>query len=209
MGADTGVVTAGRSSMTLTVATIPPDRPAASARSRTEVTSASWSTPGRVRTSSQTEASAGITFIWTGSPERSTVGVRWTSPRWRCVGCPAWSFASRSARSARKRATAGLGLRPWKGIAPWAITPRKSTRRRSAPFEVGQTSPSSGSQQIAASIPAARPLSTKCFTPAINPSSSTSAAMTSRPGNGPSSATAFAAKSAAASPPFMSALPRP
>ena len=94
-------------------------------------------------------------------------------------------------------------------MAPWAITPWKSTRSRSAPLETLQTSPSSGSQQMAASIPSARPVETKCLAPAIIPSSSTSAAMAIRPANGPSSATARAANSAATSPDFMSALPRP
>jgi hypothetical protein len=81
--------------------------------------------------------------------------------------------------------------------------------RRSAPFDTLQTSPSSGSQQIAASTPSARPVDTKCRAPAIIPSSSTSAASRMRPGNGPSSATARAANIDATRPDFMSALPRP
>ena len=94
-------------------------------------------------------------------------------------------------------------------MAPWAMAPVKSTRSRSAPLETLQTSPSSGSQQMAASMPSARPVETKWRAPAIIPSSSTNAASTMRPGNGPSSATARAANSAATRPDFMSALPRP
>ena len=55
--------------------------------------------------------------------------------------------------STRKRASAALGLRPWWGMAPWAILPRKSTRSRSAPLAVLHTSPASGSQQMAPSTP--------------------------------------------------------
>ena len=49
----------------------------------------------------------------------------------------------------------------------------------------------------------------KCFAPSIIPSSSTSAPTTMRPGNGPASWTALAAYIIAATPDFMSALPRP
>ena len=204
-----GVATAGRSSTTVTLAVTPVVTPTSAASSATSATSSAWSTPGIVRTSTQTSASAGMTFICAGSPARRTVGVRWTSPRWGWVGCRAWSIASRSASTPRKRASTGLGLRPWNGMAPWAMAPRKWTCRRSAPLETLQTSPSSGSQQMAASTPSALPVETKCLAPAIIPSSSTRAAMLIRPGNGPSSATALAANMAATRPDFMSALPRP
>ena len=79
--------------------------------------------------------------------------------------------------------------------APWTAWHRGPWRPRSPPEPQGTLGhvadlPSSGSQQMAASIPFARPVDTKCRAPAIIPSSSTRAASTMRPGNGPSSATA-------------------
>ena len=106
-------------------------------------------------------------------------------------------------------AAARLGLRPSNGIAPWAIFPSRSMRRRRAPLAAWQISPPSGSQQIAPSMPSAWPRATKSRTPDIIPSSSTRAATTIRPGNDPARTRASAANSIAATPDFMSAEPRP
>ena len=92
-----------------------------------------------------------------------------------------------------KRAATGSGLRACCGMAPWAITPVRSIRSRTAPLATAQISPSSGSQTMTPSTSAASGVRTKCLAPSISPSSSTSAATTMRPGNGPASWTALAA----------------
>ena len=62
-------------------------------------------------------------------------------------GAPAARARGRPARRS-PRATPRFGLRPSNGIAPWAILPCRSRRRRSAPLATWQISPPSGSQQI-------------------------------------------------------------
>ena len=171
--------------------------------------SSACSTSGVVRTSTHTDAPAGITFICAGSPARRTVGVIHTCPRRGCSPKRSCRDRSRSARAPIAWPTARFGLRPWNGIAPWAILPVRSMRNRSAPLATAQISPPSGSQQITASTPSARPRATKSLAPSIIPSSSTRAASTTRPGNGPLRRRASVAKSIAARPPFMSAEPRP
>ena len=151
----------------------------------------------------------GITFICGGSPARSTVGVTHTRPRWGCSPWRVWSSDSRSASAVSTAPAARLGLRPWNGMAPWAIFPVRSMRRRRAPLATWQISPPSGSQQMAASTPSVRPRATKSLAPIIMPSSSTSAPRTRRPGKPPRRQSSSAAKSIAATPPFMSAAPRP
>ncbi len=105
--------------------------------------------------------------------------------------------------------SAGIGLRPICGIAPWAITPSRSTRIRSAPLAQAHTSPASGSHTITPSMPsAASGEAAKCLAPSIIPSSSANTPTMIRPRN-PDSSTARAAWIIAATPDFMSAEPRP
>jgi hypothetical protein len=51
------------------------DRPPVDASVRTRSTMSSWLMPGMVRTSTQTEARAGLVFIWAATPASTTVGV--------------------------------------------------------------------------------------------------------------------------------------
>ena len=100
---------------------------------------------------------AGMTFICAGCRPAARSGSGGPRPRWGGSGAGRLERRLLPRRAApRKRASTGFGLRPWKGMAPWAMAPVKSTRSRSAPLETLQTSPSSGSQQMAASI-AVRP----------------------------------------------------
>ena len=95
-------------------------------------------------------------------------------------------------------------------MAPCAMRPWTVTRAHRTPFCSRQSSFCSGSQMMAAETARPRGVAAKCFAPAIASSSSTSAATISRPASGtPARRTAAAATIAAASPPFMSALPRP
>ena len=91
------------------------------------------------------------------------------------------------------------------------MTPVSSMRSRTAPFATAQISPCSGSQTMTPSIASTyeRQVRANCFAPSIMPSSSTSAATTTWPGKGPASCNARTACSIAATPDFMSALPRP
>ena len=86
------------------------------------------------------------------------------------------------------RAATGSGLRPCCGIAPWAIAPVKldpqphralGDRADLALLGLADDDPVDLGRQ--------RPCAAKCLAPSIRPSSSTSAATTMRPGNGPAS----------------------
>ena len=107
-------------------------------------------------------------------------------------------------------AAARLGLRPSNGIAPWAILPWRSMRRRNAPLAAWQISPPSGSQQIAAvDRRAAWPRATKSLDARHHPLLVDEGGDDDPAGERPERTTASAANSIAATPDFMSAAPRP
>ena len=173
---------------------------------------ASPSGPGVSRTSSVAWATEGMTLDW-GTPctgACTMVGVTVGGRRWGLRRHSRRSWRSSAGTSRSKAPSALMGLTPASGIAPWAMRPRAVTRAHTTPRCSRQSSFCSGSQMIAAV--SARPSAVvhRCLAPSMSPSSSTSAPTTRRPpSRAPLRLMAAAAIIAAASPLFMSALPRP
>ena len=168
--------------------------------------------PGVSLTSRISSLAAGMTFAW-GRPWTgawSTVGVTVGGSRYRLRLAPRLSRRWSAGTSRRRVPIGGMGLAPAWGMAPWAILPRMRTRAQTTPRCSKQSSFCSGSQMIAAWSCLPIGLWQRWRTPSMAPSSSASAPTINLPGSAsPARVKAAAAIIAAASPPFMSAAPRP
>ena len=142
--------------------------------------------PGVVRTSTHTDAPAGITFICAGSPARSTVGVIHTCPR---CGCSPMALLQRRAPARRGRRSPADGpvrVAPLERHRPVGhLAGEVEAQRAGRPWRRGRSRRPRARSRSPRRRRRCGPRATRSLAPSIIPSSSTSAASTMRPGNGP------------------------